>query len=1137
MHNNLMRLGFALATLLCTSAAFAQNSNSGDIRGTVTDPTGAVIPGANVSVLDVDKGTTTTYVTDSAGLYDTGSIVTDHYTITFTKEGFGTFVRGPVTLQVETLAINGTLKVGSSAETVTVDTDVPLLQTESGAQSTTFSEEALQDLPSPGVPSWENYVILVPGTSGSPTNSLSNVNPGQTASVNGNSVWYNVLGDGMSMSLPGNGNSYDYNFDTLSEVQMLTSGFSAQYESGGVIYNQISKGGTSHFHGDVFDYFQNSALNAASYAFGQGEVPVLRANYYGGSVGGPVPVGRLKGKLFFFFNYDVSQDYGGSASGFLTVPTAAMRTGDFTGQPTLYDPTSNVMVQTGTYTEPNGTVVNCPCLERQSFASEYGNGNKIPSSMIDAVATALQAYYPKPNVANPSVTNGITANNYFYNEPANSPGHALFWRTDYDVTKKNRLTITDFQSWGSAPNLGVGACPLDCNIANNSAITAQVSDVWTFSPDKINEFHFGLSTQNNLYMSETDNGGYPAKLGMQFSVANEFPTATVTGSCCWELQPGTNAIQHQLMLAPSDAVTIIKGKHVLHFGGEVLAQREDGTNWGNVQAGNLTFNGDYTEDTQGDPTTGLPYADFLLGYDNGWTAANTPSFGERIKTVQTFVQDDIKVLPNLTINAGVRWEGWLGVSSPNGNELSFDPTVINPATNVFGVANTLGGMWYGTTQANGRTKAIGDIWNTFLPRLAFSWQPKSNTVIRGGVGLYSYNFQGSSAFDVGSAFGSSGNVGDATNGIDPVLILNQNGTVNDQGSAGTSILAKYQAAPTDPDSYNGQSVDYTQYNPPVQKVIDYTLEIQRELGPNMVVNIAYVGNHGYNMEFDGDLNQVPESELGPNDASGTTNARPYPNFQAIGGIKWAGISNYNALQTTIDKRLSSGLQFNFNYTWSKYLDEFDGCAWNCATSVNQQSYDLRQSYGPADYDIRSMFKGRVVYKVPFGRGQRFLNNSAIADEIIGGWQASSTIVWQSGNPFTAQMQNGGDDYAQSGTQLPNVVPGVSPWSGVHHQIGPNLNWFNEAAFTAPAAGTFGDSGRNTLRGPDLSNINFSLGKNFTIWRERVFQLRADASNIFNHPSFGLANGSISAIPGTVNSGITSVTVGGRNVAIIGKISF
>lgn len=1152
---NMMRFFYVLALLLCARVVLAQNSNSGDIRGTASDSTGAVIQGATVTVMDVDKGITTRYVTDQAGLYDTGSIVTDHYTITFTKSGFDTYVRGPITLNNETLTINGTLKVGSSTETVMVTTDIPLLDTESSTQVTTLPEQELQDLPN--FASWEGFTTLMPGATGtSAPGAQGGNNPGQAASVNGNAVFYNVLGDGITMSLPSNGNSFDYNFDTLQEVQMVTSVPSAQYENGGAIYNQISKGGGSQFHGDVFDYFQNSYLNAATYAFGQGYVPALRANYYGGSFGGPVPIGGLRKKLFFFFNYDRQQYYGGANSGFVTVPTAAELGGDFTGEMTtlangttvpllVYDPTTQQQVTSGSYQDaagdpPQPCTASNPCLERQSFASEYGNGNKIPTGMIDSVAQAMEAYFPKPNVANPNVKNGIATNNYFYNWASNSPSWGYFWRVDYDLTPKNRLTATEFYNASSSPYYGINICPIDCYTANGNGLTGSLSDVWTFSQDKINEFHFGITSQNNLYIPESINKDYPAKLGLKFAEANLWPEVNINSginsACCFggNMVPQSNAIQHQILFEPSDVVTMIKGRHVLHFGGEFLDQEINTTLWGNIDAGSQTYTGQYTEDTQDDGYFGLSVADFLLGQVQSWSATNTPEFYPRMKTVQLFVQDDIKLKPNFTLNAGVRWEGWNGMYDAHGNERSWDPTVVNPGVDPLGNANTLGAMWYGSTHANGRTKVIAPVWNTFMPRFGFSWQMDTNTVVRGGIGLYAYNYnEGPSAYnELGFEKGSSGNETDNTNGVLPVVILDQDGTVNDQGSAGQSIAAAYQAAPTGPDSLNGQSVNFAYYHEPLSKIWQYNVEVQRQFGASTAAKVAYVGSHGFDQLFGVDLNQIPLADLGQNDTTPPTDYRPYPNFQSIGGEKLVGISNYNALQATIEKRMSAGLQFNFNYTWSKFLNETDSCAWNCASTYYQNAYDVRGAYGPSAFDVRNMFKGRLVYKVPFGKGEKYLNKSVLADEIVGGWQTSATIQWQTGNPFTVVTPNNTSNN-QDGTLFPNVVPGVNPYAGAH-KIGPNSNWFNEAAFAQPADFTYGNSSRNSLYAPGYSNINFSMGKNFNIWEKTVFLMRIDAANVLNHPSFGQPNANWGP---NATSSISSVTDGGRSVEIIGRISF
>jgi hypothetical protein len=1103
LYTMALQISVIFVALLSADSSLAQTTNAGDLRGTATDSTGAVIPGVKVTVLDVDKGVTTTYVTDGAGLYDTGSIVPDHYTVTFTKQGFTSFVRGPFTLLVQILTIDAHLSPGSTTQTVSVTTDAPLLETETGALSTTLTGKELTDLPN--FASWETFTILMPGASGTPSNGNSNVDPGQAVSVNGNATFYNLLDDGAVVTMPDSGNGEDYPIDILAEVKMDTNAFGAQYANGGVIYNSISKGGSNQFHGDAFDYFQNTVLNAAPYSFGAtAAVPVIRANFYGGSIGGPV----LRNRLFFFANADLTQKYGGSSNGFVTVPTAAMLAGDFTGFPTIYDPT--------TQTVGAGGVV-----QRASFASEYGNGNKIPTSMIDSVANAIQKYYPAPNVPG-VVTNGITTNNFFYNVPSNSPEYQWFWRVDYDISPKNRLTVTDLQNTGNTPNLGIGICPVDCYNSSGTAVFAEATDVWTFSPEANNEFRFGMANEVDNYLSETVNQGYPAKLGLLFAKGDEFPSININSE--FELQPGIDSTQHQSDFNPSDVVTLIRGKHILHFGGDELIQRNNSTAWGNVQAANLQFTGQYTASSQGTQNiSGVPYADFLLGDSESWSATNTPEEGTRYKVVETFIQDDIKVHPNLTLNAGLRWEGFTGIGEIHGNALSFDPTIPNPGN------NTLGAMWNGITKADGRQDIQAGVWDTFLPRLGLAWQPMSNTVIRGGFGIFAYPFSGETTFGLGSALGSSGSQYDATNGVDPVVILSSSGGMSYQGSPG-GINSRYLNAPLTPDGYNGQSVPYNQYNTPATKIYQYNLTIQRAISSGMTADASYVGSHGFDEIFPANINQVPEDMLGPNDASGSTNARPYTLFQGISGATHNARSNYNSLQTAIEGRWASGPQFNINYTWSKYLDESDICPWNCGTKAAnyQNAYVPSDNYGPSDFDIRSMLKGRIFYPLPVGKGQRFLNNNSIPSEVLGGWRIATTFQWQSGNAFTPVMVNN-TSYAQAGAQYPNLVG--NPKSGPH---GTTAEWFDVNAFAAPTPGTFGDVRSNSVRGPGLSNVNVSLGKNFSVWERALLQIRVDATNAFNHPSFGLPDTGIG--PGHTGQ-ITSVTVGGRSAELVGKISF
>jgi hypothetical protein len=1005
------------------------------------------------------------------------------------------------------------LNVGSVTEQVVVNTDVPLLNTENGEQTTTLEAKTLSELPQVGQ-NWENFTILLPGSSGAPGGSQGAANPGQEVSVNGNLPYSTVLADGASTTLPSSANSDVATLETVQELQVSTSAFSAQYGIGGILFNQISKGGTDSFHGSLYEYFQNTALNAADYAFGSktAKVAIQHYNNFGGSIGGPI----WKKRMFFYFNYDKILQHGGSANGFRTVPTAAMLGGDFTGQNTIYDPATTTVV--------NGKV------HRMSFADEYGMGNVIPASRIDPVAKAIQAYYPAPN--NPgNVVNGITQNNFFYNVPGSNPYTKYFGRLDFNITPNNRLSMSETE--GDNPQYGYaqGICPIACGTEDVSKNNAQITDVWTISPHLTNEARIGYTNQLNFFVPATLDQGFPDKLGWKFAKADNFPTVTITGY--YGLTSAINAVYKEHVYDPSDVVTLVVGKHILHFGGELLFYRDNSTAWGNIDAGTMTYTGAYTQSTQGDSTSGLAYADFLLGQTQKWSARVTPEYGGRMRLPQMFIQDDYKIRPNLTLNLGLRYQIQSGWGEVKGNMRVFDPTVPNPAS------GTLGAMWYGSTKANGRSTLQAPVYTTFLPRFGFSWQVHPNTVLRGGFGLYAYNWSlDTYGSGLGSAFGHQGDNTDQSNGVSPVTILSGDGST-----------LPYVAASTDPSAFNGQSASYNKYHTPVGGSYQWNLSAQQGLGTDMVATLTYIGNHGHNLPFPVDINQVPETNLSPNDKQ----FRPYPQYQGITGSTNNAISNYNALQLALQKRFTHGLNFNFNYTWAHFLSEMDSSGWGsrAGSQSYQISYSPGRNYGNSNFDVRNAFKGSIVYQLPFGKGRQFLNNNWLLDGLVGGWQGSGTIVLQGGQPFTATMKTN-SSYAQAGSWFPNVIgnPYLSnkgPNHGTDH-------WFNEAAFAQPTPGTFGNSGRNSLRGPGLTSINFSLGKSFAIWEQVHLQIRADANNIFNHPSFGLPSGSLTVcsvgkdgkLPAgcsavgavaTGSSTIRGVTVGGRHIQLGARLTF
>jgi hypothetical protein len=1161
-----------------SGVCFAQSTSSGDLRGTATDTTGAVIPGVTVKVTDVDQNVTRTYVTDSAGLYDTGPIPEDHYKLTFTRDGFQTFVRGPVTVNLGIETVNAEMKIGAVSQQVIVTTDIPLLNTESGALEPSLQADAMDELPQVGSGNgggadWENFIQLMPGAVGTPENQNgvnlgSGGTVGTTASVNGNLPYDSVLQDGASTTLPMSENSDVTIFETTAEVKVSATAFSAQYGLGDIVYNQITKSGTDKFHGAVYEYNQNNFFDAANYGFGkQVGKNSIHFNNFGGSAGGPVLPRQIFHKSFFFFDYDRTINNGTGQVAHITLPSNAEMAGDFTqaGLPTIYDPTTQTIVATGncTYTGPQFTggvlTVPAPCVQRQSFASEYGS-NKIPAGMIDPAALAIQKY-ELAAAGYPANVPSYAVNNFSILPPVSTnPFIKWFGRWDTDLAANNRLTVTETESDNPAQNLTY-FCPINCQAGDVSRDNAAISDVWTVSSHIINEARIGFTDQLNFFVPYSQNHGYSSLLGMPLLQADVFPGIPINGY--YGPTSATHAVYKEMLFDPSDVVTMIRGRHVLHFGGEFLINRADSTAWGNINPGGYGFSGVYT--AQGGASTngkdGISYADFLLGQSNTWGARVQPEYAGRWKAPQLFVQDDFKMRPNLTVNLGVRYEIETGWRDAKGNQTVFDPAVQNFNTKAIPVNGiqpgqpVLGGMWYEFTGQNGRTSLQAPKYNIVLPRAGFSWQILPNTVIRGGIGIFASTWsEDTYGGGEGNAFGQSGGYGDTTNGICPTVQLSADGKTPDMKDPGcgvggynsTAEFSTYLNSPTTVSARNGQGPAYNEYHTPVPTNFQWNLTVERVFLRDWSASVGYVGNHGDNLNFPVDINQVPQSALGPND----NQFQPYPLFTNIGGSTNNAISNYHALQAILTKRTSYGLQFSVNYGWSHFLSDADSSGWaNRAGYFNyQNAYAPKQNYSNSNFDIRHAIRGEAVYTLPFGKGKQFLNDNLIADEVLGGWQIASTFIGETGNPISLTTANFNNSNNQSGnyTQYANLVgnykatdTGPAAVAGSHyHSL---AEWYNVDAFAQPAPFTYGNFRRNIVAGPDLTNINFSLGKSFDLWPDRgvKFKISGSANNILNHPSFQQPGTTIGGPVATELGGasINSLTIGGRVWEMYGRLSF
>jgi len=1073
-------LFLTVGCLLTSLQVSAQNRNAGEIRGTITDQSGATIPGAKVAIKNILTGVTQLVISDSAGIYDAPDVPPGQYTLTFTKEGFKEFVRSGITLNLETITIDAPLQVGSVSEKVSVTAAAPLVQTETSDKSMTLTTVPVAELPDISR-SWMNFTGLMPGVNGggSSGNVAGGNATGEGVGVNGTGAYQaNWLVDGAATMYPMSNNvGGQYTpIDDIAEVKMNVSNFSAEYGNGVAVFSVVTKSGTNNWHGSLYEFDQNDKFEARN--FFSPSVAPLRWNDYGGTVGGPVK----RDKLFFFFSVDRTDEETLSPT-FATVPTAAMLGGDFSapGLPTIYDPNTTTLV--------NGQYV------RQAFP-----GNIIPSNRIDPVAKAIEQYFPSPNL--PGIYNN------FYANLAPSPQTWLFYsnKVDFNVSPSNRLS----GSWSYNPGEVVFHDMTTVPVGPNGgiqlywpfgAIQAQLTDVWTISPSIVNEARFGYLRQAGFSSTPTLGKGYPQKLGLINAAANNFPNVTIGGVVPAGIDggvPGAVAVSNNFM--PTDVVTWIRGKHMLKFGGEYNKWQTGGGGWPGIDAGDLYFSGIFTRNPADASSAGIGYGDFLLGLPQTWGDSQPPETGGRSWNTQLFVQDDYKVKPTLTLNIGVRYEIWAGWAEAFNRVYSFDPTITNPAT------NTLGAVWYGGQ--NGRTALEKTLWDVFDPRLGFAWAPTSNWSVRGGYGIF-HMMRNSDSYGsgLGSGWGWSG-YETSSDLMTPIFQLSQG-----------LPSATFYPLPTGltPDSKNGEPVSYEPYYTPMAYMQEVQFDVQRRIPGNIVVDAGYVYTRGVHLGFGRDIDQVPASLLGPGNAQLN---RPYPQFQGISASLFDGYSSYHAFQLSLRKQFSQGLMFLVNYTGSKDMDTGMGSGWGGTYNIDawQNAYDTRANYGLSTIDLPQTLNGAFIYQLPFGAQRRFLKKGGVLGAVVGGWQVSSIFQLHSGSPFTPVVGTANLDGSLAGSWYPNRI-------GNGKLANPTINdWFDTSAFVTPNPYTFGNSGRDVVRGPDYRDLDFGLAKDFPIRKlgeAGKFQIRADSFDIFNHPNFGQPNNAI----GTPGAGVISSTVG------------
>jgi Carboxypeptidase regulatory-like domain len=1075
----------AMACSLTIGPAAAQNRNGGEIAGTVTDASGAVIPGARITIQDTLTGVITDAVTDSHGVYDAASLMPGTYSVSFSMQGFKTLVKSNIELHVEAITVNATLEVGVVTQQVNVTEGAQLVQTETSDKRSTLTATAVAQLPSVGL-NWYDFTALQPGTNpgGPTTQSNEGVAGGQGVGLNGQGGFLQSWQlDGGEATVAMNPDFLQIPIDAVGEVNFKENNFNAEYSNGLAVFNVITKSGTNRFHGSLYEFNQNDAYDAANFFVNVAGAtkPPVRWNEYGASIGGPIK----KDKAFFFFNFQ-RNPISSHATGFYTYPTGAMRNGDFSGLPTLYDPSTTTQLANGSFV-------------RSAFPN-----NQVPTNRFDPAAMKIQQYYPMPNVSGAGVVN-----NYFYD--VFTPQTTTYYngKVDYNISSGNRLELSTMQTYlnNISGYSGYSATPpIDLVYGSIHEWQWQISDVWSISANTVNELHLDWVRENGLWTPAEQGMGWSQKLGIPNLTADLFPAITVEGTASPSSIGNSfkDAIDTSSKPIISDSLTLVRGKHILKFGSEFDWYRGVDC-WSCNWPGSFDFNGIFTANPANPNATGMGYADFLLGLPDTWSDSYTPTYGPRQHTIQAFAQDDFKLTPKLTLNMGLRWFAPSGWGEEHNRWGNFDPTLINPAT------GTPGAVIYGGQQ--GRNALQQTHWNGLGPRFGFAWAPKANWSIRGGYGIIDTSVDLSGNYDgAGTGISVSG-YQTATDNLTPFMKLSQG-----------HVPPAIPTFPPSADFYNGSGVSYLPYNFPLTYVQQWTLNVQHQFSGGMMLQVGYTGTRDNHIIETSDLNQVPSSAIAKYGAIGVNMQpyRPYPQFQGISYQAYSGWSNYNSLQVSFQKAFSHGLWVTSNYTYSHALDTgtLNGYL---GASLLQISDNPTANYGNADVDVPNIWNGGFIYELPFGEGKSFLNRGGVLNGILGGWRVSDMWVANSGEPFNVYWGGPNLDFSLSNNWLPNrVCNGARSSANIEE-------WFNPSCFVQATPGTFGNSGRNVLYGPSFVNMNTSLGKAFPLHflgEQGKLELRFDVSDVLNRPNFGPVNGYVTPPPtsaGTITEALTNRT--------------
>jgi hypothetical protein len=1139
------RFGAAVFAAALFATVLLAQSERGTITGTVEDATGAVVPGAKVTLINTQTGVSFSVPTNASGDFTVPQLQVGIYTVKVEKEGFrpatvtGIGLNASMTVRADTK-----LEVGGSVQAVEVLADAISIATENAKTSVTVNNRLVDELP-----------LVVGGAMRSPFN-LANLTPeaknlgGQRGFIlgGGQAAGYGTSLDGVTANTT-RALQQDWvainapSIEAVTEFTVDTNGFKAEFgQASGGIMSFASKSGTNEYHGSVYDFVRNEAFDANNFFNNARGIKrsIYKQHDFGGSVGGPVWIPKIyKGnsKTFFFFSYEAFRNWDGPTGFVSTVPTAEMYDGDFRNWVNqsgamipIYDPTTQVI-------GANNVITRVP------FA-----GNQIPKSLFDpTVQKALAAFRsgptPLPNAgAGPGSFNYVV-NNYIRADGGEvRPNTKISVKGDHSFSPNSRIS----GYWGynrssqkPGPN-GASGLPgffINYNDAKFNSDVFRGTWDWAVRPTVFNHFYGGGNNwkENHDPPQGLNVSGinWKDKICIQnMPDCNEsIPQFTFgNGYSTWGGQANNGS--ENLIKMFADDLTVIKGKHTLKMGGQYLHTYYNGYGRQCVM-GCLSFSSNHTArplpnggiDTNFATGGGNSVASMLLGYANGRTIDTIRYIGQQWPSFGGFIQDDWRVRPNLMLNLGLRWETTLPPTGENDNWSDFDPTQPNPGAGglpgILIYAGDCKGCVGSRRLADSYFKAIG-------PRFGLAYTLHGKTVVRASWGLSYANITTVTGSSHNLGFTLTDNQSDSTQGVVPRFL------VKDGGPA-------YQAPPfVDPSFGNGRSMPWFQgreaTRPPAYQA--FSISIQRQVSANTVAEFSYNGSLGsrlqagllqYNAINPTNLSRYGASLLTSSITSPAAVAagfqqpfpgfaalwgtaatvrqalRPYPQFQNIdtasGGGDHSGHSTYHAALVRLEKRYSNGLQFLTSYVFSKILTDADGY-WPGGAAMDPYNRRLEKSIG--QYDLTHNLKFSAVWELPVGRGKR-LNLQGPLNWIIGGWRVSAMATYASGTPNALGTTN----------TLPLFGGGVRPIIATFDgwEPAPKGDKFDPAVdrtiqpasfFPAQPANTFGNMTRYNpkFRSRPNYNENFSFAKTFAIYERVRLDLRGEMFNAFNRVRFG-----------------------------------